>query len=148
MCIIVRSVICVFLARKQTIHQNNKTRPWQRPRQQSWERYLSPTKVVPEVFAEHLNTIIMYESHIDSHTRSMLVVACRSTASAVEQEAPVREGVVGETVGFPTRWFPYYMLPPRVVNSFNISGLDARLMSPFELEYPAVIQFLSYWLLQ
>jgi len=32
----------------------------------------------------------------------MLVVACRSTASAVEQEAPVREGVVGETVGFPT----------------------------------------------
>jgi hypothetical protein len=32
----------------------------------------------------------------------MLVVAFRSTASAVEQEAPVREGVVGETVGFPT----------------------------------------------
>ncbi len=32
----------------------------------------------------------------------MLIVACRSTASAVEHEAPVREGVVGETVGFPT----------------------------------------------
>jgi hypothetical protein len=32
----------------------------------------------------------------------MLVVAFRSTALAVEQEAPVREGVVGETVGFPT----------------------------------------------
>jgi len=39
---------------------------------------------------------------IDSHTISTLVVAFRSTASAVEQEAPVREGVVGETVGFPT----------------------------------------------
>ena len=39
---------------------------------------------------------------IDSHTISMLVVAFRSTASAVEHEAPVREGVVGETVGFPT----------------------------------------------
>ena len=45
----------------------------------------------------------MYESHIDSHTIAMLVVAFRSTASAVEQEAPVREGVVGETVGFPTK---------------------------------------------
>ncbi len=32
----------------------------------------------------------------------MLVVAFRSAALAVEQEAPVREGVVGETVGFPT----------------------------------------------
>ncbi len=39
---------------------------------------------------------------IDSHTFAMLVVACRSRALAVEQEAPVREGVVGETVGFPT----------------------------------------------
>ncbi len=32
----------------------------------------------------------------------MLVVAFRSTALAVEHEAPRREGVVGETVGFPT----------------------------------------------
>jgi hypothetical protein len=39
---------------------------------------------------------------IACHTIAMLVVAFRSTASAVEQEAPVREGVVGETVGFPT----------------------------------------------
>ncbi len=39
---------------------------------------------------------------IACHTISMLVVACRSAALAVEQEAPVREGVVGETVGFPT----------------------------------------------
>ena len=39
---------------------------------------------------------------IDSHTIAWLVVAFRSTASAVEHEAPVREGVVGETVGFPT----------------------------------------------
>jgi hypothetical protein len=45
---------------------------------------------------------MLCESHIDSHTIAMLVVAFRSTASAVEQEAPVREGVVGETVGFPT----------------------------------------------
>ncbi len=29
----------------------------------------------------------------------MLIVAFRSTASAVEQEAPVREGVVGEAAG-------------------------------------------------
>ncbi len=41
---------------------------------------------------------------IESHTIAMLVVAFRSAALAVEQEAPVREGVVGETVGFPTRF--------------------------------------------
>jgi hypothetical protein len=92
--------------------------PRQRPRQQSWAIYLYPTEVAPEVFAEvladNLNTLlhilmsgrvgvkIMYESHIDSHTIAMLVVAFRSAANAAEQEAPVREGVVGETVGFPT----------------------------------------------
>jgi hypothetical protein len=33
------------------------------------------------------------------HTIAMLVVAFRSTALAVEHEAPVREGVVGEAAG-------------------------------------------------
>ncbi len=46
-----------------------------------------------EVVADHPNRYyyIMYESHIDSHTIAMLVVAFRSTALAVEHEAPVRE---------------------------------------------------------
>ena len=39
---------------------------------------------------------------LDCHIIAMLVVAFRSTALALEHEAPVREGVVGETVGFPT----------------------------------------------
>ncbi len=39
---------------------------------------------------------------IDCHIIAMLIVAFRSTALAVEQEAPVREGVVGGTVGSPT----------------------------------------------
>ena len=29
-----------------------RQRPWKKPRQQSWARYLSPTEVAPEVFAE------------------------------------------------------------------------------------------------
>ncbi len=45
---------------------------------------------------------VLYESHIDSHTIAWLIVAFRSTALAVEHEAPVREGVVGGTVGSPT----------------------------------------------
>ncbi len=55
---------------------------------------------------------------IDCHTIAMLVVAFRSTASAVEQEAPVREGVVGETVGFPTL---HVRMVNRIYSSLNIS---------------------------
>ena len=68
-------------------------------------------EVLAEVFAEVLAESIpniLYESHIDSHIIAMLVVAFRSTALAVEHEAPVREGVLGETVGFPNA----YTSPP------------------------------------
>ncbi len=44
----------------------------------------------------------------------MLVVAFRSTALAVEHEAPVREGVVGETVGFPTHKIKIYTIKRNV----------------------------------
>jgi hypothetical protein len=53
---------------------------------------------------------------IDCHTIAMLVVACRSTASAVEQEAPVRRGSQGE----PTVPLPWALNKTRCV---RCSGL-------------------------